>query len=198
MNYLRGFLPWIAFAAVSAVGRQWGALAGLVLALWVVGRSRKVGAAADELILEGAGVLFFTALTALAFCAADSGLRHYTGALSMAWLAAVAWTTIAAKRPFTLGAARRQTPREIWRNPVFLRVNVVLSTAWAVGFTATAGALTAVSATHAGSAVSIPVQIAGFVLPAAFTARYTDRVRARAAAPATAGTAGTVPTAPLT
>lgn len=189
MNYLRGFLPWIAFAAVSAVGWQWGALAGLVLALWVVDRSRRDGAAADALILEGATVLFFAALTALAFSAADSGLRHYTGALSMAWLAAVAWTTIVVKRPFTLGTARRRTPREIWRNPVFLRVNVVLSTAWAVGFTVTAGALTAVSAAHAGSAVSVPVQIAGFVLPAAFTARYVERVRA--GSPATAGTART-------
>lgn len=29
MNYLRGFVPWIAFAVASSAGRQWGALANL-------------------------------------------------------------------------------------------------------------------------------------------------------------------------
>lgn len=193
MNYLRGFLPWIAFAAVSAVGWQWGALAALVLGVQIVSRSRRAGATPDSLILEGATVVYFAALTALAFSATDCGLRPYTGALSMGWLAAVAWTTLAVGQPFTLGMARRETPREIWQNPVFLRVNVVLSTAWAVAFTATAGALTAVSAAHLGDAASLPVQVAGFVLPAAFTARYPARVRARAAA--AEPTAPTAPTA---
>jgi hypothetical protein len=186
MNYLRGFVPWIAFAAVSAFGWQWGALVGLVLSLWLTVQSRKAGATADSLILERGTAVYFAALTALAFAAPGSGLRHWTGALSLGWLAAVSWTTLAVRRPFTLGIAKRRTPQEIWHNPVFLRVNVVLTTAWAASFTVTAGALAAVSAAHLGSAVSIPVQVAGFVLPALFTSRYPERVRARAAATAAA------------
>ena len=32
MNYLRGFLPWIAFAVVSTLDWRWAALVALVLA----------------------------------------------------------------------------------------------------------------------------------------------------------------------
>ena len=69
----------------------------------------------------------------------------------------------------------------MWHNPVFLRINVVLTRVWAAAFTATAALLAGASAAHLGGAVSIPLQIAGFVAPALFTARYPDRVRARLA-----------------
>jgi hypothetical protein len=190
MNYLRGFVPWIAFAAVSSFGWQWGALAGLLLGLRLVVQDHRAGVSADSLILERSTVVFFAALTVFAFVRGDSGLQDYTGTLSLGWLAVTAWLTLAVKRPFTLGIARRQVPAEMWDNPVFLRVNVVLTTAWAAAFTVTSAVLAAVSAAHLGDAVSIPVQIAGFVLPALFTARYPDRVRARMTANAD-GTATT-------
>jgi hypothetical protein len=95
-----------------------------------------------------------------------------------------AWATLAVRRPFTLGIARRQAPREVWESPIFVRVNVVLTTVWAAAFTVTAAALAAISAAGLGAGASVPVQVAGFVLPALFTARYPDRVRARLAASA--------------
>jgi hypothetical protein len=182
MNYLRGFIPWIAFAAVSPFGWQWGALAGLLLGLRLVVTYRRAGEAADSLILEHSTLLYFAVLTAVAFARTDSGLHHYTGALSLGWLAVTAWATLAVRQPFTLGIARRQTPPETWHTPVFLRVNVVITRAWAAAFTVTAGILTAVAAAGLGAAVSVPVQVAGFVLPAVFTARYPARVQARVAA----------------
>ncbi|SHL61831.1 hypothetical protein [Actinacidiphila paucisporea] len=181
MNYLRGFIPWIAFAAVSSVGWQWGALAGLLLGLQLVVRDRRSGVPADSLILEHSTVLWFAALTAFAFAAPDSPVRHVTGALSLGWLAATAWAGLAVGRPFTLGIARRQTPAELWHNPVFLRINVVLTRVWAASFTVTAALLAGASAAHLGDAASVPLQIAGFAAPAIFTARYPDRVRARLA-----------------
>ena len=195
MNYLRGFVPWIAFAVVSTVGWQWGALAALLLALRQIAQYRRAGIAADGLILEFSTVVYFTALTAISFARQDSGLQHYTGALSLGWLAVTAWTTLAAKRPFTLGIARRQAPASLWNNPVFLRINVVLTSVWAAAFTVTAAVLAAIAAAHLGAAVSIPVQIAGFVLPALFTARYPDRVRARMTG---AAAAAPVPNDPAT
>ncbi|NUP38782.1 MAG: hypothetical protein HOY76_17630 [Streptomyces sp.] len=181
MNYLRGFVPWIAFAAVSSAGWQWGALAGLLLGLHRVVQDRRAGVAADALILEHSTVVWFAALTAFSFARGDSPVQHYTGALSLGWLAATAWAGLALRRPFTLGIARRQTPAELWQNPVFLRINTVLTTAWAAAFTATAGLVAAADAAGLGSAVSVPLQIAGFAVPAVFTARYPERVRARLA-----------------
>ncbi|MGW1072363.1 hypothetical protein [Streptomyces sp. NPDC002537] len=179
MNYLRGFVPWIAFAVVSSVGWQWGAVTGLVVGAALLVKDRKAGATGESQILERSTVAFFAALTVLAFAVPDSGLRNFAGPMSLGWLALTAWATLIIGRPFTLGIAKRQTPPEIWDSPVFRSVNVVLTTVWAGAFTATAVALTAVHAAGLGSGVSIPVQVAGFVLPAVFTARYPERVRAR-------------------
>lgn len=184
MNYLRGFIPWIALAVVSSWGWQWGAAVGLGAGLVLLVKDHKAGVAADSLILERSTVLFFAALTTLAFALPQSGLRHFVGALSLGWLALTAWATLAVGRPFTTGIAKRQAPPEVWDNPVFRRINVVLTSVWAGAFALTAAVMTVVAATGLGSEVSIPVQAAGFVLPAIFTARYPDRVRARLTAAA--------------
>ncbi|GAA2708993.1 MULTISPECIES: hypothetical protein [Streptomyces] len=179
MNYLRGFIPWIAFAVVSSAGWQWGAVTGLVAALALLASERRSGTEREALVLEGSTAVFFAALTALAFALPDSGLRHYGGGLSLGWLAVTAWATLLVGRPFTTGIAKRQAPPEVWDHPGFRRINVVLTAAWAASFTVTAAALAGVAAAGLGSAVSIPVQVAGFVAPAVFTARYPERAKAR-------------------
>jgi hypothetical protein len=74
----------------------------------------------------------------------------------------------------------------VWDSPVFLRNNRVLTAFWAASFTVTAAAAAVATATHLGTVASIAVQVAGFAIPAVFTARYPDRVRARLAASAVA------------
>lgn len=182
MGYLRGFVPWIVFAAVSPLGRQWGALGALVAGAGLLAQARRAGVAADAQILEVSTLLYFAALGALAFAAPHSGLRPYTAALSFGWLAVTAWSTIAVRRPFTIGIARRNTPREFWHLPVFLRINTVITAVWAAAFTLTAAALAVCDATGAGTAAAAACQVAGFAAPAAFTARYQTIVQARAAA----------------
>ncbi len=181
MNYLRSFFPWIAFAVVSAAGWQWGAVVALVVAVVLLVQDVKAGRTAESLILEGSTAVFFAGLTAVAFALPHSGLQHYSGALSLGWLALTAWATLLVGRPFTTGIAKRQAPPEVWETPLFRRINVVVTSAWAAAFTVTAVALTAVYAAGLGSGVSIPVQIAGFYLPVVFTARYPERARARMA-----------------
>jgi hypothetical protein len=186
MTYLRGFIPWIAFAALSTVGWQWGALAGLVIGVRLLLLDRKAGVAGDAQILETSTVAYFAALTAFSFAVPHSPVEHYDGAISFAWLALTAWGTLAVARPFTLGIAKRQAPEAVWGSPVFLRINVVLTRAWALSFTLTAAAVAACNAAHLNSAVEIACQVAGFVVPAVFTARYPKAAQARLAAPATA------------
>lgn len=182
MNYLRGFLPWIAFAALSGLGWQWGALAGLAIGLALIVRERKAGVAADALILETSTAAYFAVLTALAFAAPHCAVKPYVGAVSFGWLALTAWGTLALRRPFTLGIARRGTPPEYWHTPQFLRVNNVITTAWATAFLLTAAALAACDRWNAAEGVKIAVQVAGFAVPAVFTARYPKAVQARLAA----------------
>jgi hypothetical protein len=182
MNYLRGFIPWIAFAVISSFSWQWGALTGLVLSLGLLVQARRSKIALDSQILEISTLVYFAALTVVAFSLTDSPLKHYTGTMSMAWLALTAWGGLVISRPFTLGIAKRQTPQELWSSPIFVKVNVVITTAWAAAFTVTSVVLAVLASSNVGSAGSIPVQVAGFVIPAIFTARYPERIRARYAA----------------
>jgi hypothetical protein len=184
VNYLRGFIPWIAFAVIP--GWQWGALTALLIGFFLLVKQHKAGVGMDALILETSTVLYFAALAVLAFSAPFSPLHHFSGALSFAWLALTAWGTLAVRKPFTLGIARLSTPREYWNTPQFLRINVVITTVWAAAFTLTAIAVVISEAANASTVVAIVCQVVGFVVPAVFTARYPKIVQARYAAQAQA------------
>ncbi|MFF8896170.1 hypothetical protein ACF082_01590 [Streptomyces lydicus] len=188
MNYLRAFIPWLVFAGVSSAGWQWGALAGLVASVVLLVADRAAGLAVDYRLLEYGTIVFFAALTALAFARPDSVLQLYGSALSMGWLALIAWASIAVRRPFTMGIARRMAPPEVWETPLFRRINVVLTAAWALSFTLCAIAQAVASAYAVNVIFSILIQVAGFVLPVRFTASYPERARARFMAQAGART----------
>ncbi|MFC9228113.1 hypothetical protein ACFTZI_03960 [Streptomyces decoyicus] len=179
MNYLRNFIPWLAFAGVSSVGWQWGALAGLAISVALLVADRAAGLTLDYRLLEYGTIVYFAALGVLAFARPDSGLKLYGSALSMGWLALIAWVSIAVQRPFTMAIARRMAPPEVWHTPLFRRINVVLTSVWAGSFTLTAIAQAVASAYEVNVIFSIVIQIAGFVLPARFTAGYPERARAR-------------------
>jgi hypothetical protein len=186
MGYVRGFIPWIAFAAISTVGWQWGALAGLAAGVYLIRKNRRAGVAADALILDISTVLYFAAITALAFAAPGSPLRPYSGAISFLWLAVTAFGGLAIGRPFTVGIARQTTPQEYWHTPAFLRINKVITTAWGTAFLLTGIAVAVCDAANAGALTSTVLEVIGFVAPAVFTARYPKAVQKRYAAMAQA------------
>jgi len=185
MSYLRGFAPWIVYAAVSSASWQWAAIAGLLLGVRVVALSHRAGMAADALILEVSTIGYFVVLTGVAFATPHSGLHSYDGALSFGWLALTAWATIGVGRPFTLGIARRNAPPQLWDTPQFLRVNTIITTVWAAAFTVTAAVVAVCEETHSPTLVRIGCQVVGFLIPATFTRWYPRALQARqAAAPA--------------
>jgi hypothetical protein len=66
----------------------------------------------------------------------------------------------------------------MWDNPVFRQVNVTITVAWAVTFTAIAIADAVVRLTHAGTVAAVVIY-AGYLVPTVFTRRYPAIVRAR-------------------
>lgn len=182
MGYVRGFVPWIAFAAIATVGWQWGALAGLVTGAVLIRRNRRAGVTADALILDISTVIYFAALTALAFAVPDSPLHHYSGAMSFGWLAVTAFGGLAVGRPFTIGIAKQTTAQEFWHTPQFLRINQVITTVWATAFLLTGAAVAVCDAADAGAPLEIVFEVVGFAAPAVFTARYPKAARKRYAA----------------
>jgi hypothetical protein len=141
-------------------------------------------------MLDFGTIAYFTGLTLLAFADPGSPLRQYDGALSSAWLALIAWTGLAVRRPFTLGIARRRTSPGFWNAPGFLRINVIITLAWTVSFTYAAIAGYVCDADHAGVLAEAADQVIGFGAPAYFTRWFSARTRARR-------TAGARPVCPV-
>ncbi|MEU7254621.1 hypothetical protein AB0B21_02300 [Streptomyces rimosus] len=179
MTYLRGFIPWIAYGAVAWASWQWAALAALLLGGVLLYLDRAEGLSPSMRVLEYGTLVFFAGVTALAFLRPDSGLRAYDGALSSGWLALITWGSLAVHRPFTLAIARHHAPPEVWQTPLFLRINQVLSAAWAASFTLAAAGQVLVTAYGLGTAVLIAIHVSAFVIPLRFTASYPQRARAR-------------------
>ncbi|WP_230885377.1 hypothetical protein [Streptomyces spinoverrucosus] len=186
---MRGFIPWIVAGVVSAFDWRWGAISGLVsgLLLLVQDRRRRVGL--DALILEISTIVYFAAVGAVALARPDSALADHTDVVSFAWLAATAWGTLAIRRPFTLGIAKRQTPPEYWDMPEFIRVNNNITIAWGAGFSFIGVSLAILGALDAPAWAGIAAHVAGLAAPAVFTKVYPARAQARllaAQAPVTA------------
>lgn len=185
MNYLKSFIPWIAFAIVATqFDWRYSGLVGFVLAGALVLLERRSGHGLDTMIIELSAISFFAVLTVFSFAFPASPLKPYAGALSVGWLALTAWGSLALGRPFTLGIARTMAPREVWDSPLFKRINAVITAVWAVSFTVTAvaGAALLHFAPHA-TALLIAIKVGGFVVPAVFTVRYTRAARARRVPP---------------
>ncbi|GAA2739227.1 hypothetical protein [Kitasatospora cinereorecta] len=183
MSYVRTFLPWIVFAVLPSAQWQWAALVGLLVAAGVTVQQRRAGAGFDALIIELGSAAFFAVLTVIAFADPGSAVHDYSAALSSATLALIAGVSLLIGKPFTLGIAKRSTPREVWGLKPFVRTNVVVTAVWTAAFAATAAALAFLA--HGGDAHSTAatvVQIAGFAVPMVFTVRYVAAVQAKAGA----------------
>ena len=133
---LAGIAPWILMAVINGPGRfeeaASVALALALLTLWV-GVRRGV----PVHLLEGFTVVYFAVLAVLGLVASDGAiewLQLWAGELSNIALATFAIVTLLIRRPFTLAYAKDTTPEEHWDNPIFLRINYVISAAWAGAF----------------------------------------------------------------
>lgn len=110
------------------------------------------------------------------------GVRHYPAALSLAVLGVCSWVSLAARRPFTLHFARKQTSPEVWQHPAFYRINAVITAVWAACFVLSAAACAAAVALTSRPATLVVIsEVVGFAIPAIFTSRYPGYAQARLA-----------------
>ena len=90
-------------------------------------------------ILAWATLLLFGTLLIAVGVLGMTGILPVMGMLIYAALAAVTFGSILAKIPFTLQYARDMVDRALWENPVFIRVNVLMTGVWggifAINFT---------------------------------------------------------------
>lgn len=179
MGYLRGFIPWIIAGVVSSFDWRWGAIGGLVSGLLLLLQDRRRGVGSDALVLEISTIVYFVVVGAVSVADPGSALADHTDVVSFAWLAATAWGTLAIRRPFTLGIAKRQTPREYWDMPEFIRVNNHITSAWGAGFTFIGVSLAVCGAVDAPAWMGIAAHVIGLAGPAVFTKVWPARAQAR-------------------
>ncbi|MCI3275029.1 hypothetical protein [Streptomyces cylindrosporus] len=179
VGYMRGFVPWIVAGVISSFDWRWGALAGLVSAVLLLAQDLRRGVGLDALILEISTIAYFVVFGAISVARPDSSLKEHTDVISFVWLGATAWGSMAVRRPFTLGIAKRQTPREYWDMPEFVQVNNHITAAWGAGFTFIAVSLAVAGAVDAPAWIGITAHVIGLVGPAIFTKVHPERAQAR-------------------
>ncbi|WP_431271961.1 hypothetical protein [Dankookia sp. P2] len=134
MGILLAFAPFVAFALVDRlVGPTEGLVAGALAAAVLVLRDR-FGPRGQVKLLEAGTLLLFGGLALYAVLGGPAWSVIGVRLCVDAGLLAIVLATIAIGRPFTLQYARDQVAPEFWDQPEFIRVNTVISAAWALAF----------------------------------------------------------------
>ena len=133
MATLLGFMPFLAFAALSGpLGATGALIAGAAVSAGLIVRGRLKGASWK--ILEVGTFILFCAI-AVVMPLAGSTLSVIGVRLCVdLGLLGIVLVSLAVRRPFTLEYAREQVAPEYWGSPIFLHTNTVITSGWAVAF----------------------------------------------------------------
>lgn len=129
---LLAFAPWLAFLFIahgSMFRLKLGLAVALVLSI-VMGVARL-----HRGVILWAGLIFFISATVAVVVFDNMWAAIHMGIFANGALAVSSWITIALKKPFTLDYAREHTDPSLWENPVFIRINVIITSVWALVFT---------------------------------------------------------------
>ena len=174
LKLVASFAPWLAFLLIArdTVARvEIGLLTGLALA--VVMAVLKV----NRGIIMWVSLVFFAAATAAVVLAHNMWTVRHMGVLANGALALAAWGGLLLGRPFTLEYARAQTDPSVWRQPLFLRVNRLLTAVWASSFTVNTAIAAAQQHGLWPSWLGLLVSNAVLIGTAGFTSWYPGHVR---------------------
>ena len=133
LKLLLSFAPWIAFMFISGPG-MFRLKLGIVVAALLV-----IIMAVTKLhrgVILWAGVIFFSYAIIAVVLFNDMWAVNNMGMLSHGALALGTWFSVAIGRPFTMDYAKQHTDPALWNNPVFLRTNYIITSAWGIVFTA--------------------------------------------------------------
>jgi hypothetical protein len=176
---LLAFSPWLAFLVIaheSLFRLKLGLGVALVLSviLGLTGIHRGV--------ILWAGLIFFSLASIAVIGFQNLWTIRHMGVLASGMLATATWFSVLIRKPFTLDYARAHTDRSLWNDPVFLRTNFILTSAWGTIFTL--NALLAFGKMESFLLQPWQYETISYVLlvcGAILTTWYPNRVRSRAA-----------------
>jgi hypothetical protein len=128
LKVVLGFGPWISFWILRfGVSFQVAAVAALVFSMGInaaAWRGQRLK------ILEMGTLVYFLMLTLLFSLSEGVWLQDWINVVRNGSLALIVAISLLLQRPFTLQYAREQVPSDYWHEPLFMRINVVLTVAW--------------------------------------------------------------------
>lgn len=133
MIMLRAFLPWIIFYILLhlfSLSVLFSALITLISFIVLCHRDLQRG-----YIMTWLSPIFLLAIILNVQYFHWIVFQQHPAAIFYAALAIVSWGSIILKLPFTLQYSRAGVSQAKWHHPVFLEVNYILSSLWAVIFT---------------------------------------------------------------
>jgi hypothetical protein len=180
LRLIIAFLPWIILAVL---GNSWFELA-LALALAAAVATVRQFRSRSPKLLDTVTFAFFVFVAIGLFGFGWMILATYMTLLVNVTLMAIAWGSLLFGAPFTIQYAREQVPPELWRSPVFLRINQYITGVWGVDFSLSALVSLFRHATGDTSFVSKYAWVLFSVGAALFTVYFPGWYRARALRPA--------------
>jgi magnesium-transporting ATPase (P-type) len=128
---LFAFAPWLAFLFIahgSLFRLKLGLGTALILSI-VMGITRL-----HRGIILWVGLAFFTLATVAVAALENMWIVRHMGILASGTLAAATWLTVATGKPFTMDYAREHTDPSLWKNPIFIRINFIITSVWGATF----------------------------------------------------------------
>jgi hypothetical protein len=130
MKILLGFTPFVAFMiAARFFDVTSGLIAGAIVAAALVLRNLR----APKILELGTLVVFVVILVYAVATHATLSVIALRLCVDIG-LFCVVLVSMLVRRPFTLQYAREQVPMEYWDSPQFLRINYMITAAWAAAF----------------------------------------------------------------
>jgi hypothetical protein len=138
LKILLGFLPWILFGILA--GPPLARLEAALAVAWPATLALGLNQLRKGFFLTWGSLLFFSLSLILVAFLKNLWVIEHMDLLVRATLAAIAWASIIAGRPFALQYARESVPEAYWRTPEFIHAGYFISMVWGIIFLIALGA----------------------------------------------------------
>ena len=175
------FAPWIVFGFASGFN-HWRVATGGGLILCVVYLAVLVRRGISIKLTDWTTLIFFVIASVMMIGLRSTMFTVYSAVIIWTCFALGAWGSVAVGHPFTEVYAREKAPREFWENPVFIRLNLLMTLVWCglmtvnIGF-AVLGVMVGGNLAKPLLSFALPavLLVSGFVFNGRFPARYLAR-----------------------
>jgi hypothetical protein len=178
---LLAFAPWILYGLASGFN-YWRLASGGGLFLCIFYLVLMIRRGASIKLMDWTTLTFFAIASVMTILMRSDGFTIYSAVVVWSCFALAAWGSIVVGYPFTTAYARETAPPEFWTQPIFIRLNLLMTLVWCglmtvnIGFAVT-GVIVGGSLAKPLLSFALPMALlaSGFAFNKRFPARYFAR-----------------------